>query len=209
MAKTSGRGGRVRGWLRSRRVFARREPRGGGRRRWWLGGLLMLALAGWFGLFHEDPTDVAERRRNPLPGVLSAGPGEVRVVDGDTLRLGGVTVRLAGLDAPERGQECQRADGARFDCGEAAARQLATLVDRRAVTCDTQGRDRYGRAIATCRAEGVDLAEAMVASGWAVAVAEGGRGQARYGLAEAQARSGLWGLWEGRFQTPESWRRGN
>jgi endonuclease YncB( thermonuclease family) len=115
-------------------------------------------------------------------------------------------VRLAGLDAPERGQVCQRADGTRFDCGEAAARHLAGLVARRQVTCGVLGRDRYGRAVGLCRAEGTDLAEAMVASGWALAVPEGRRGQARYGVAEAQARSSRTGLWEGRFDAPERWR---
>ncbi len=131
------------------------------------------------------------------------------MVDGDTLRLGAVTVRLLGLDAPERGQPCQRADATTFDCGEAAARQMATLVQRRGVTCDVAGRDRYGRALGVCRAEGLDLAEAMVSSGWAIAVEDGRRGQARYGMAEAQARSRRHGLWAGRFETPESWRRHN
>ena len=48
------------------------------------------------------------------------GP-EVRVVDGDTLRLGDRTVRLARIDAPERGQACADAAGRVFDCGAAAA----------------------------------------------------------------------------------------
>jgi endonuclease YncB( thermonuclease family) len=169
----------------------------------------VLAVAAWFGLVPETPPAPPQQRQQTLPDVISAAPGDIRVVDGDTLRLGAFTVRLAGLDAPERGQDCQRADGTRFDCGEAAARHMASLVRRRAVSCDTIGRDRYGRAVGICRAEGTDLAEAMVASGWALAVPEGSRGQARYGMAEAQARSGRQGLWEGRFQTPESWRRGN
>lgn len=198
----------MRGGLRSRRVFARREPRRAGRGRWWLGAILALAVAAWVGMVPETPPPSTPRQER-LPEVIAAAPGDIRVVDGDTLRLGPYTVRLAGLDAPERGQDCQRADGSRFDCGEAAARYMAALVRRRAVSCDVVGRDRYARAVGTCRAEGTDLAEAMVAAGWALAVAEGGRGQARYGLAEAQARSGRQGLWEGRFQTPESWRRGN
>lgn len=144
-----------------------------------------------------------------VPPVLSAPASAVRVVDGDTLKVGEATVRLAGLDAPERGQPCQKADGTLFDCGEAAARYLAALVHRRSLACDVAGRDRYGRFVGICRAEGRDLAEAMVASGWAIAVAEGRRGQARYGVAEAQARSARNGMWDGRFETPEAWRRGH
>lgn len=199
----------MRGVLRTRRVFARRQPVRGGRRGWWLAAAFALAAAAWFGLAPEAPRAPSPTDAQTVPAVIAAAAAEVRVVDGDTLRVGGFTVRLAGLDAPERGQECQRADGSRFDCGEAAARHMATLVHRRAVACDTLGRDRYGRAVGICRAEGIDLAEAMVAAGWAIALPDGSRGQARYGLAEAQARSGRQGLWAGRFETPEAWRRGN
>lgn len=190
-------------------MFARRQPARAGRRAWWFAVGLVLAAAAWFGLVPEGPPVPVPPDAQAPPAVVAAPAAEVRVVDGDTLRVGGVTVRLAGLDAPERGQECQRADGSRFDCGEAAARHMATLVQRRAVACDTLGRDRYGRVIGVCRAEGIDLAEAMVAAGWAVALPEGSRGQARYGLAEAQARSSRQGLWAGWFETPEAWRRGN
>jgi endonuclease YncB( thermonuclease family) len=172
----------------------------------WLAGIAVAGLAAWAGLMPERPA--APPPASDLPAVIAAPANGVRVVDGDTLRLGEETVRLAGLDAPERGQPCQRADGTRFDCGEAAARQLAAFVQRRAVSCSVAGRDRYGRAVGVCHAEGRDLAEAMVASGWAIAVAEGRRGQARYGVAEAQARSARHGLWDGRFETPERWRRG-
>lgn len=194
--------------LRSRRVFARRQPSRGWGRRWWLAAALALAAAAWFGLAPE-PDRAPPPAAGTLPKLISAAASEVRVVDGDTLHVGAFSVRLAGLDAPERGQQCQRADGSRFDCGEAAARHMVTLVRRRAVTCETLGRDRYGRAVAVCLADGVDLAEAMVASGWAIAVPEGRSGPARYGMAEAQARSGRQGLWDGRFETPEAWRRGH
>jgi endonuclease YncB( thermonuclease family) len=196
----------------NRRLFARRERagmRGGvsGRR---IIGLLatmaVAALGAWLGLVPQPPAappPVAEE----LPPIVAAPASLVRVVDGDTLRLGEATVRLSGLDAPERGQPCQRADGTRFDCGEAAARQLAAFVQRRGISCSVTERDRYGRLVGVCHAEGRDLAEAMVASGWAIAVADGRRGPARYGVAEAQARSSRHGLWDGRFETPETWRR--
>jgi endonuclease YncB( thermonuclease family) len=172
-----------------------------------LTGIAVAALAAWLGLVPDRPAAPPPPSEAALPPVIAAPPSGVRVVDGDTLRLGEATVRLAGLDAPERGQPCQRSDGTRFDCGEAAARQLAALVQRRGVTCNIARRDRYGRAVGVCHAEGRDLAEAMVASGWAIAVTEGRRGQARYGVAEAQARSARQGLWDGRFETPETWRR--
>src|SRR5688572_23669801 len=44
----------------------------------------------------------------------------VRVIDGDTLEIDGHTVQLYGIDAPEVGQHCERADGL-WACGAEAA----------------------------------------------------------------------------------------
>ena len=41
------------------------------------------------------------------------------VVDGDTIKLRGVRIRLAGIDAPEMNQACT-ADGVPYACGVAA-----------------------------------------------------------------------------------------
>lgn len=133
----------------------------------------------------------------------SALAAEVRVVDGDTLLLGDRTVRLAGVDAPERGQACADAAGRGFDCGAAAAEALARLVNGRSVLCLVGGHDRFGRGIGTCSAGGVELNAALVASGWALAYDD-----ARDLLAlEAEARRAARGLWAGGFSRPEPWRR--
>ena len=42
--------------------------------------------------------------------------GAARVIDGDTLEIGGTRVRLHGIDAPESAQRC-RADGRSWPCG--------------------------------------------------------------------------------------------
>lgn len=39
----------------------------------------------------------------------------MRIVDGDTVKLGGTSYRLAGIDAPENGQAATDARGRRFD----------------------------------------------------------------------------------------------
>lgn len=43
--------------------------------------------------------------------------GVPRVVDGDTLSLGGVKVRLFGMDAPETKQLCTSSSGEEYKCG--------------------------------------------------------------------------------------------
>ena len=63
-------------------------------------------------------------RLTRAPGALS---GPARVVDGDTLDMGGVRVRLHGIDAPEIAQSC-RAGGQRWSCGREATRALAGRI---------------------------------------------------------------------------------
>ena len=64
----------------------------------------------------------------PPPGTAVAGPA--RVIDGDTLAVGAVRIRLFGIDAPEHDQTCGAA-GATWPCGAAAARRLGELATSR------------------------------------------------------------------------------
>ncbi|MBR0655846.1 thermonuclease family protein [Plastoroseomonas arctica] len=121
----------------------------------------------------------------------SAQFGDVRIVDGETLRLGERVLRLANLDAPERGQSCRDAGGARFDCGDAAAAALARLIAGRPVICRVSGRDSFGRGLGSCSAGGLDLNAGLVASGFAAADGASLR------LVEQEARRAARGLWAG------------
>jgi endonuclease YncB( thermonuclease family) len=132
----------------------------------------------------------------------SALAPEVRVVDGETLRLSDRTVRLAGVDAPDRGQDCSDAAGRWFDCGAAAAEALSRLINGRSVVCLVSGRDRFGRGLATCRAGGAELNAGLVASGWALAEESGTPLQEM----ETAARQGARGLWAGGLTRPATWR---
>jgi len=164
------------------------------------------------------PTQIL--RSAPREQVVHAAAEEVRVVDGETLRLRDRTLRLLGLDAPARGTRCgaaaRGAAESAFDCGAASAAALARLIGERTVTCRLQGQDRVGHALGVCEAqaataarapaaaEPVDLNLAMVAEGWAVA--EGGALPALL-PAEAEARRAGRGLWAGGSQAwPEAWR---
>lgn len=126
--------------------------------------------------------------RTPDWGAL---PADVRVVDGETLRLGERVLRLWGVEAPGRGQAC----GAVADCGGMAAAELARLVQNRAVECRIQGQDRFGRALGICRAGGLELNASLVSAGWAEADAV-----AMPALAplERAARAAGRGMWAGR-----------
>ncbi len=91
---------------------------------------------------------------------------DIVVVDGDTIDIGEDRYRLNGIDTPERGQTCGGGAGA-WPCGEAATKRLKELVAGRAVNCKTHEIDGYGRFIATCRADGVDIGQVMVREGLA------------------------------------------
>lgn len=98
-------------------------------------------------------------------------------VDGDTIKCRdlppdlagqGGRVRIARIDAPERG-----ADGS-----AQATAALAMLIEGRPVRCELvdadprragfQERDRFGRPVAQCSVGGVDLGAAQLAQGHAV-----------------------------------------
>ncbi len=101
-------------------------------------------------------------------GTAAAGPdGRIAVVDGDTIRVGGETVRLFGIDAPEVDQTCRRPTGEIWRCGNWARREVGRLFDGRRAACRAVERDRYGRTVATCSVDGRDMGEVIVANGYA------------------------------------------
>lgn len=95
------------------------------------------------------------------------------VVDGDTIKRGGVYYRLHGIDAPEMEQICE-CDGRTIPCGWLAAGQLEALIKGRGLKCEVLDVDRYGRPIVRCMtSDGRDVSEEMVMSGYAFAYYSG------------------------------------
>ena len=125
--------------------------------------------------------------------------GSAVVSDGDSLRVGEVRIRLAGIDAPELEQICVRA-GEPYPCGREAREALVRLLDGAPVSCESRHRDRYSRLLAHCTAGQVDLNRAMVEEGWAVAFGD-------FEDAERRAMAARRGLWSGTFDRPRDWRR--
>jgi len=94
--------------------------------------------------------------------------GQASVVDGDTLEIHGIRIRLWGVDAPESSQLCRGEDSLQYRCGAQAANDLDTFIARRPVNCLPLSLDPYGRTVATCSVHGADLGEWLVRNGLAL-----------------------------------------
>lgn len=141
-------------------------------------------------------------------GAPAAFAAAIIVADGDTFELAGQRYRLHDIDAPELHQTCADEAGRRWPCGRHARSELRRLVSRSDIVCAPVSRDRFGRLIATCTADGRDLGEAMVRAG--LAIAYRGRGSVgHYYDVEAEARREKRGIWSGSFVSPREWRAEN
>ncbi|WP_147075217.1 thermonuclease family protein, partial [Meiothermus hypogaeus] len=131
--------------------------------------------------------------------------GRASVVDGDTLEIQGVRIRLWGVDAVESSQTCLDAGGKPWPCGRRAAFALADFLGQRTVSCTRRDTDRYGRMVAVCSVADVEVNRWLVEQGWALAYVEYG-GQV-YLDSQNRARAGKQGIWQGSFQAPWEYRR--
>ena len=137
-----------------------------------------------------------------ISSTASAAPREIsgsaHVIDGDSLRVGGTEIRLFGIDAFEGRQTCERG-GLRWNCGEAAAEKLRSLVGSREISCEQKDTDSYGRTVAVCRSGSVDVGAELVRSGLALAYR---RYSNDYVNEENDAHSARRGAWAGTFTPP-------
>lgn len=180
-----------------------------------LGGLFALSVAsiGFGGV---------EKRKVYLNTVSAAD-----VIDGDTIRMGDVSLRLWGIDAPERDQLCRGASGEPFECGDISGQHLAQLIADKLVWCGppvTEDGQRLapaelpvpaetlGHPIVTCRVRSggaeIDIAQAMVRDGYAHLYEDAFGVKSHYQDDLSQAMSARAGLHTDRdgFLPPWLWR---
>ena len=129
----------------------------------------------------------------------AASAASQTVTDGDTLKFNGITYRLWGIDAPELQQTC--ADG--WTAGQMSATYMKGLIEGRTVTCEPKTKDRYGRTVAICKADGQDLGGSMVSAGMAWAFI---RYSQDYVVQEYQARIDAAGIHGNDCEKAWEWR---
>ena len=145
-----------------------------------------------------------------LPDIACRTEGKViKITDGDTVHVLDAEktthkIRLAGIDAPERGQPF----------GKAAGKFLGKQINQQTVCVDWHKRDHYKRLVGVIRYEGRDVNLELVKAGYAWHYKKYQREQTPadrviYAEAEVQARSDVIGLWsEPNPINPSDWRKG-
>ncbi len=122
--------------------------------------------------------------------------GNPRIVDGDTIEIGGTKIRLHVIDAPESKQTCQKTDSRKHLCGEMATFALAEIVEEHWITCKGETVNHYKRRIAACYAGPYDINAKMVKRSWALAYRQYSMD---YMDEEADARGRGVSMWQGSF----------
>jgi len=137
-------------------------------------------------------------------GVHAEIVGRASVIDGDTIEIRGLRIRLHGVDAPEKGQPCYDGAGQPYRCGTVSARALDEFIGESPVTCRERTTDRYGRTVADCSVRGQDIEEWLVRNGHALAYR---RYSSDYIGAEQEAKNNRRGVWAGSHTPPWEWRK--
>jgi endonuclease YncB( thermonuclease family) len=146
----------------------------------------------------------AARADDARPPATSYPARAVYVRDGDSLIVSDGTrqgeLRLAEIDAPERGQPW----------GRRAAQALRTLVEREPLHVEFVELDRYGREVSRVWADGVCVACELLRGGHAWAFRKYSRDPELIALERRarEARVGLWGQPAHSFVPPWEWREG-
>jgi endonuclease YncB( thermonuclease family) len=145
---------------------------------------------------------------SPSPADLrSRTPDEVLVIDGQMLEIRATPVRLFGVLAPDRSQQCQ-GNGRFWACGAMSRAALAELVRGQNVYCQIAGEQkvvqasRYDPLVGRCFVGRTDLAQTLVDQGQVLAVSP-----SPYAGLALQACVAARGVWGGRFEAPWTFRR--
>ena len=145
------------------------------------------------------------------PKIIS---GIAKVVDGDTINIGKNKIRLFGIDAPEKKQQCQKpwlsifflTFNKDYKCGEISTNKLKIKINNKLVMCKSNNKDRYNRFIAECFKDKINVNKWMISNGYAVAYRKYSK---KFISQENLAKKEKLGIWAGTFEMPWEWRKKN
>ena len=130
---------------------------------------------------------------------------DIKITDGDTIKIDGDKIRFSGIDTPELKQTCDK-DGVKILCGLNAKKILVNKIGNNKVTCVKEGKDRYKRILAECFVNNESLSSYLVRSGYAFAYRKYSK---KFISDEEFAKSNKLGMWSMEFDYPWDWRKKN
>ncbi len=140
--------------------------------------------------------------------------GKARIIDGDSIEINKKKIRLFGIDAPEKKQQCKKLYIGisifnfykNYPCGIKSTLNLKKFLKNQFITCKVQGIDRYKRYLAICFKNGININAWSVKNGNSVAYK---KYSSNYIFEENYAKKNKLGLWKGPFEMPWDWRKKN
>jgi len=130
---------------------------------------------------------------------------DIKITDGDTIKINGEKIRFSGIDTPELKQTCIK-EGVKNSCGETAKQILVDKIGDNKVTCVSEGKDHYKRTLAECFVKDESLSSYLVRSGYAFAYR---RYSKKFIADENYAKFNKLGMWSMVFDYPWDWRKKN
>ncbi len=176
--------------------------------------IILLAIPVAFSLtvyLQDKPVQAAgDDKQKSDQMALEAEGRDVLVIDGDTIMIDGVVADIAGIDAPELGQQCLH-NGSFWDCGMSSAMQLRKYFAMAPFTvrCWPGDQQHSGKGddfpIVECGIGERDVAAAMVSDGEAFPIE--GYSHRYDGLSKEADNAGI-GIQGGDMIPPSEWRSG-
>ena len=130
---------------------------------------------------------------------------DIKITDGDTIKINGEKIRFSGIDTPELKQTCIK-QGVKKPCGLTAKQILIDKIGNNKVICISEGKDQYKRTLAECFVNDESLSSYLVRSGYAFAYR---RYSKKFIPDEDYARINKIGIWAMKFEYPWDYRRNN
>ena len=130
---------------------------------------------------------------------------DIKITDGDTIRINGEKIRFSGIDAPELRQMCLK-QGIKTPCGLTAKKILIDKIANNKIVCTREGKDQYKRTLAECFVNNESLSSYLVKSGYAFAFRKYSK---KFVKDENYARKNKLGMWSMNFEMPWQYRKKN
>jgi len=130
---------------------------------------------------------------------------DIKITDGDTIKINGEKIRFSGIDTPELKQNCIK-ESENNSCGLKAKQILIGKIADNNVTCVKEGKDQYKRTLAECFVNNESLSSFLVRSGYAFAYRKYSK---KFIADEDYAKLNKLGMWSMEFDYPWDWRKKN